>query len=83
MHWGGDSTLTREGSLNVVTRYMNSDIGASSLNWSGHKVEMIWDLNHLIRRELNVDHNNMVYLASKGFKFRQHLSKNYVWFLNY
>ena len=73
MHGGGSSTLTREGSLNVATSYMQSDMvrlandlkmvvvvpSASGLNWGGHTVGMIRDLNHLIRKELNVDHDNM------------------------
>lgn len=73
MHGGGSSTVTREGSLSVATSYMKSDMvrlandlkmvvvvpSASGLNWGGHTVGMIRDLNHLIRKELNVDHNNM------------------------
>lgn len=73
MHGGGSSTMTREGSLKVATQYMRSDMvrlanelqmvvvvpSASGLNWGGHTVGMIRDLNHLIRKELNVDHNNM------------------------
>ena len=73
MHGGGGSTVTREGSLSVATSYMKSDMvrlandlqmvvvvpSASGLNWGGHTVGMIRDLNHLIRKELNVDHNNM------------------------
>ncbi len=73
MHGGGSSTLTREGSLSVATSYMKSDMvrlanelqmvvvvpSASGLNWGGHTVGMIRDLNHLMRLELKVDHNNM------------------------
>lgn len=73
MHGGGGSTTTREGSLSVASSYMRSDMvrlanelqmvvvvpSASGLNWGGHTVGMIRDLNHLIRKELSVDHNNM------------------------
>lgn len=73
MHGGGNSTLTREGSLSVASSYMRSDMvrlandlkmvvvvpSASGLNWGGHTVGMIRDLNHLMRKELSVDHNNM------------------------
>lgn len=73
MHGGGSSTVTREGSLKVATSYMNPDMvriandlqmvvvvpSASGLNWGGHTIGMIRDLNHLMRKELSVDHNNM------------------------
>lgn len=72
MHGGGQSTLTREGSLKTVQLYMQDMVklayetqtvivvpSASGLNWGGHTVGMIRDLNHLIRKELDVDHNNM------------------------
>lgn len=72
MHGGGSSTMTREGSLNVVKIYMPDMIrlanetntvvvvpSASGLNWGGHTVGMIRDLNKLIRKEINVNHNNM------------------------
>lgn len=72
MHGGGQSTLTREGSLKTVQLYMQDMVklayetqtvivvpSASGLNWGGHTVGMIRDLNHLMRKELDVDHNNM------------------------
>lgn len=73
MHGGGASTMTRAGSLNVAQSYLKSTLipladelgiavivpSASGLNWGGHTVGMIRDLNNLIRTELNVDTNNM------------------------
>lgn len=72
MHGGGSSTMTREGSLNTVKIYMPDMIrlanetntvvvvpSASGLNWGGHTVGMIRDLNQLIRKEIKVNHNNM------------------------
>lgn len=73
MHGGGQSTLTREGSLRTAKIYMNLGLtklaeelqmivvvpSASGLNWGGHTVGMIRDLNQLLRKELSVDHNNM------------------------
>lgn len=72
MHGGGSSTLTREGSLEVAKRYVGDMLNlarktqsivvipsASGLNWGGHTIGMIRELNQLMRKELNVDHNNM------------------------
>lgn len=72
MHGGGSSTMTREGSLKTVKIYMPDMVrlanetntivvvpSASGLNWGGHTVGMIRDLNHLIRKEIKVNHNNM------------------------
>lgn len=73
MHGGGSSTVTREGSLKTARNYMAPDMvrlanelqmvvvvpSASGLNWGGHTVGMIRDLNHLMRKELMVNHNNM------------------------
>lgn len=73
MHGGGGSTLTREGSLKTANDYMRWDLkkladdlqmvvvvpSASGLNWGGHTVGFIRQLNHLIRKELSVDHDNI------------------------
>jgi len=72
MHGGGSSTMNREGSLRTVMIYMSDMVrlanetqsivvmpSANGLNWGGHTVGMIRDLNQLMRKELDVDHNNM------------------------
>ena len=72
MHGGGSSTMTREGSLSTVAVYMRDMVrlanetqtvvvmpSANGLNWGGHTIGMIRDLNHLMRQELNLDHNNI------------------------
>ena len=72
MHGGGSSTMDRAGSLKTVMIYMSDMVrlanetqsivvmpSANGLNWGGHTVGMIRDLNQLMRKELDVDHNNM------------------------
>lgn len=72
MHGGGASTMDRDGSIRTVNVYMRDMVklanetqtvvvmpSANGLNWGGHTFGMIRDLNHLMRQELNVDHNNM------------------------
>jgi hypothetical protein len=71
-HGGGDSTLTREGSLRVVGLYINDlkriadDLGvvvvlpsANGLNWGGHTVTLMKNLAALMRKELNIDPNRL------------------------
>ncbi len=72
MHGGGNSTLTREGSLEVALRYkgylkkLADEIGmivvlpsAAGLNWGGHTYPMLRSLVALMRSELKIDHNNI------------------------
>lgn len=72
MHGGGSSTMDRAGSLKTVNIYMKDMVkladatktivvmpSANGLNWGGHTTGLIRSLNHLMRRELKVDHNNM------------------------
>lgn len=72
MHGGGSSTMDRAGSVKTVLIYMPDMVrlanetqsivvmpSANGLNWGGHTIGMIRDLNQLMRKELDVDHNNM------------------------
>lgn len=73
LHGGGGSTVTRDGSLKTAQNYMERDLkkladdlqmavivpSGTGLNWGGHTVSMIRGLNHLIRKELSIDHNNI------------------------
>jgi hypothetical protein len=72
LHGGGSSTLTRAGSLKVAASYMKNDIrywaeelqtivvvpSGSGLNWGGHSY-MLRDLLQLMRKELDLDSNNI------------------------
>jgi len=68
LHGGGQSTMTREGSLNVTKMYMNDlktvadALGiilimpsGSGNNWGGHMISLLRDLNQTIRAELPVN----------------------------
>lgn len=73
LHGGGVSTLTRQGSLDVVAdiylpylKKLADELqmvvvlpSASGLNWSAHTSATLRDLTHQIREDLNIDQNNI------------------------
>lgn len=71
-HGGGQSTLTREGSIRAVTIYLQDlkrladELGmivilpsANGLNWGGHTRGFMRNLAQMIRTELDVDPNQI------------------------
>lgn len=72
MHGGGSSTMTREGSANVVISYLQNIVklaetqkailvmpSGSGLNWGGHTRGLIREVAKLIRYELKTDPDKM------------------------
>lgn len=72
MHGGGSSTMTREGSANVVQGYLKNLVtlanqqnailvmpSGSGLNWGGHTRGLIREIAKLIRTELKTDPDRM------------------------
>jgi hypothetical protein len=72
LHGGGQSTISRSGSLNVTKMYAHDlmDIAdrlgialilpsGSGLNWGSHMITLLKDLNYTIRKELAVNPNKI------------------------
>jgi len=72
LHGGGQSTMTRSGSLSVAKSYIN-DLksvadslnvalicpSGSSQNWGGHMIDMLRDLKKIAVKDLNIDRNSI------------------------
>jgi hypothetical protein len=72
LHGGGQSTMTRSGSLKVAKSYIN-DLktmadqlnvalicpSGSSQNWGGHMIDMLRDLKTIAVKDLNIDRNSI------------------------
>jgi hypothetical protein len=72
LHGGGQSTMTRSGSLRVAKSYIN-DLksvadslnvalicpSGSSQNWGGHMIDMLRDLKKIAVKDLNIDRNSI------------------------